>query len=138
MTAGVALAGDRGYSKCPMRTHRLRPIGGSAAAPPPAHSAPAAGEQTALDAYSAVVTTVAERLTPSVASLAVDRGRRGGGSGSGIVITPDGFVLTSAHVVAGADGGRAAFVDGAELPFRVVGRDPLSDLAVVRTAASDL
>ncbi|HLK10242.1 MAG TPA: trypsin-like peptidase domain-containing protein [Candidatus Binatia bacterium] len=121
-----------------MRTHRLRPIGGSAAAPPPAHSAPAAGEQTALDAYSAVVTTVAERLTPSVASLAVDRGRRGGGSGSGIVITPDGFVLTSAHVVAGADGGRAAFVDGAELPFRVVGRDPLSDLAVVRTAASDL
>jgi S1-C subfamily serine protease len=80
---------------------------------------------------------VAERLSPSVANLRVRRRtRRGGlaiGGGSAIVLSPDGFLLTSAHVVAGtSDGGEAAFVDGRELRFRVVGADPLSDLAVLR------
>jgi serine protease Do len=89
----------------------------------------------ALDAYSRAVTAVAERLAPSVANL---RLRRGGG-GSAVVISPDGFLLTSAHVVAGGRGrGRASFVDGRELGFSVVGADPLSDLAVLRADAPDL
>jgi serine protease Do len=83
----------------------------------------------ALDAYSRVVTYVAESVSPSVANLKV--GRRGGGSG--VVITPDGFLLTSAHVVGGGTSRvRASFVDGRELRLRVVGADPLSDLAVLR------
>jgi serine protease Do len=97
----------------------------------------------ALDAYSRVVTTVAERLSPSVANLRVSRRVRGGrrldGAGSGVVITPDGFMLTSAHVVERTDGsGRASFVDGRELQFEIVGSDPLSDLAVLRLDARDV
>jgi S1-C subfamily serine protease len=100
-------------------------------------------EEEALDAYSLAVTTVAERLSPSVANLRVSRRVRGGrildGGGSGVVITPDGFTLTSAHVVARTEGqGRASFVDGRELEFEVVGSDPLSDLAVLRVDARDL
>ena len=90
-------------------------------------------EGDALDAYSRTVTAVAERLTPSIANLRV---RRGGGSG--VVITPDGFLLTSAHVVARARGGNASFADGRDLRFDVVGADPLSDLAVLRVADADL
>ena len=88
----------------------------------------------ALDAYSRVVTHVAEALAPSVANLRVARR----GAGSGVVITPDGFMLTSAHVVesrrgrGGRSGIRAAFTDGREAEARVVGADPLSDLAVLR------
>jgi serine protease Do len=100
-------------------------------------------EEDALDAYSLAVTTVAERLSPSVANLRVSRRVRGGrildGGGSGVVITPDGFTLTSAHVVTRTEGkGRASFVDGRELEFEVVGSDPLSDLAVLRVDARDL
>ena len=100
-------------------------------------------DDEALDAYSQAVTTVAERLSPSVANLRVSRRVRGGrvldGGGSGVVITPDGFTLTSAHVVARTEGrGRASFVDGRELEFEVVGSDPLSDLAVLRVNGRDL
>jgi serine protease Do len=100
-------------------------------------------EEEALDAYSRAVTSVAERLAPSVANLRVSRRVRGGrildGGGSAVVITPDGFTLTSAHVVARTEGrGRASFVDGRELEFEVVGSDPLSDLAVLRVDARDL
>jgi len=100
-------------------------------------------DDEALDAYSQAVTTVAERLSPSVANLRVSRRVRGGrvldGGGSGVVITPDGFTLTSAHVVARTEGrGRASFVDGRELEFEVVGSDPLSDLAVLRVDGRDL
>jgi S1-C subfamily serine protease len=96
-----------------------------------------------LDAYSQAVVAVAARLTPSVASLRVSRRVRGGRileeGGSGVVITSDGFVLTSAHVVAGKDsGGRASFSDGRDLDFSLVGADPLSDLAVLRVAGDDL
>src|SRR5207237_1366904 len=56
----------------------------------------------------------------------------------GVIITPDGFALTSAHVIQRADGGTASFADGREFPFQVVGSDPLSDLAVIRITASDL
>jgi S1-C subfamily serine protease len=89
-------------------------------------------DDEALDAYS-----------QAVANLRVSRRVRGGrvldGGGSGVVITPDGFTLTSAHVVARTEGrGRASFVDGRELEFEVVGSDPLSDLAVLRVDARDL
>src|SRR5437588_8838660 len=87
----------------------------------------------AFDAYSQAVMRVAERLSPSVASL---RARRGGGSG--VVITPDGFLLTSAHVVRSAKRLHASFTDGRELEATVVGTDPLSDLAVLRADARDL
>jgi S1-C subfamily serine protease len=94
-------------------------------------------EEDPLDAYSRVVTSVAERLSPSVANLRLSRRSRGrvaDSGGSGVVITNDGFVLTSAHVVAGTPGrGQASFADGRELDFELVGADPLSDLAVVRT-----
>jgi serine protease Do len=100
-------------------------------------------EDEALDAYSRVVTGVAERLSPSVGNLRVSRRVRGGrrldGAGSGVVITPDGFMLTSAHVVERTDGtGEASFIDGRELAFEIIGSDPLSDLAVLRLDASDV
>ena len=84
-----------------------------------------------LDAYSATVVRVAETVLPSVASLRV-RTRRGQGAGSASVLTDDGFLLTSAHVVEGADGAEAAFADGTEVRADVIGRDELSDLAVLR------
>src|SRR3954447_14927604 len=99
----------------------------------------AAQEETPLDAYSRTVMAVAERLIPSVASLKVmvrvPGGRRPQGSGSAVAITADGFLLTSAHVVERSAGGVAVFADGAEAEFDVVGADPLSDLAVIRTTA---
>lgn len=90
-----------------------------------------------LDAYSQVVAGVAAELTPRVASLRVPRsGSRGVGEslGSAVVYTGDGFLLTNAHVVGRSPGGTALFADGTTAPFRVVGADPLSDLAVVRAA----
>ena len=93
-------------------------------------------ESEALDAYSSVIVGVAERVIPSVASLQVSRqwrGREGrSGAGSAVAFTPDGFLVTSAHVVAGSAGGLAVFSDGREVGFEVTGSDPLSDLAVVR------
>jgi S1-C subfamily serine protease len=92
-----------------------------------------------LDAYSLVVSGVAEKLTPKVASLRVPRDGRGGSGeslGSGVVFTGDGFLLTNAHVVGRAQGGTASFSDGTTVPFRVVGADPLSDLAVLRTSGA--
>ncbi|HEU0316621.1 MAG TPA: trypsin-like peptidase domain-containing protein, partial [Solirubrobacteraceae bacterium] len=101
-------------------------------------------EVEALDAYSTVVAGVAESLSPSVANLRLTRRTRTGGeapagAGSAVVLTPDGFLLTCAHVVSGPNArGQASFVDGRELDFAVVGVDPLSDLAVVRADGRDL
>jgi S1-C subfamily serine protease len=103
--------------------------------PPPFDDGPDADDVAVLDAYSSAVSAVAETLIPSVASLRVSRSMGGwsaGGSGSAVAFTPDGFLVTSAHVVDGTDRGTATFVDGSERELRVVGRDPLSDLAVVR------
>src|ERR687891_1294950 len=91
-------------------------------------------EQEVLDAYSRTVSGVAEKLGPSVAS--VRRGARG--AGSAVVISADGFLLTSAHVVDRARSVRVALLDGRDLPARIVGADPLSDLAVLRAEAGDL
>jgi serine protease Do len=96
-----------------------------------------------LDAYSRAVTRVVERLAPAVANLRVLRRARGGGrvegGGSAVVISPDGYLLTSAHVVSRTTGGgRASFTDGREVGFDVVGSDPFSDLAVLRADGRDL
>jgi S1-C subfamily serine protease len=100
----------------------------------PAGAADAPGEDAAaLDAYSRAVVGVADRLLPSVVSL-----RHGHGNGSAVIMAGDGLLLTSAHVIANGSIGSAVFHDGAELPYEVVGRDRLSDLAVVRVPASDL
>jgi S1-C subfamily serine protease len=88
-------------------------------------------EEDALDAYSVALVRVAESVLPSVASLRVRTGR-GAGAGSASVLTSDGFLLTSAHVVEGADQAIASFADGTEVIADVVGRDPLSDLSVLR------
>src|ERR1700704_1063469 len=95
-------------------------------------------ERDALDAYSTIVTSVAERVLPSVASLRVGRAGRGGGAGSAVVIPPDGFLVTSAHVVAQGGSASASFIDGTEYDVDVVGADPLSDLAVVRARGATL
>jgi S1-C subfamily serine protease len=87
-----------------------------------------------LDAYSRVVVDVADKVLPSVASISV-RSSRGGGSGSASVISDDGFLLTSAHVVEGARIASALFADGSSANLDVVGRDPLSDLAVLKSRA---
>jgi S1-C subfamily serine protease len=102
-----------------------------------------ASDLEALDAYSRTVAGVAERLAPSVANLRIMRATRRGripvGAGSAVVLTQDGFLLTSAHVVAGRGRqGRATFVDGRELAFSIVGSDALSDLAIVRAENGDL
>src|SRR5581483_7144542 len=104
--------------------------------PPDAEAAPESFD--ALDAYSRVVTRVAEALLPSVASLRVGADGWAKGSGSAVAISEDGFLVTSAHVVAGAARGSAAFGDGRELPYDVTGLDRLSDLAVVRVTGRGL
>ena len=95
-------------------------------------------EEEALDAYSTSVIAVAERVVPSVAALRVGRSSERQGAGSAVVISPDGYLLTSAHVVARTDRGMATFPERGDIEFAVVGRDVLSDLAVVRAAATDL
>ncbi|GAA4907068.1 S1-C subfamily serine protease [Nonomuraea thailandensis] len=84
-----------------------------------------------LDAYSQVVSSVAAELLPKVASV-----RTREGSGSAVVFTADGFLLTNAHVLGSARSGTVAFADGSSGDFQVIGRDPLSDLAVVRAQAA--
>jgi S1-C subfamily serine protease len=89
-----------------------------------------------LDAYSRVVTSVAAELTPSVAALyrseRTANGQVAAGTGSAVVFTDDGFLLTNAHVVGSSASGSVSFADGSSSTFRVIGTDPLSDLAIVR------
>ena len=100
-------------------------------------------DEELLDAYSEAVVAVVERVGPAVASLKVrprSRRRRMGfvGQGSGIVIAPDGYVLTNSHVVDRADAMKLSLPDGRELGARAVGRDPSTDLAVVKVDAAEL
>jgi S1-C subfamily serine protease len=106
----------------------------SASAPVPQ---PPREELEALDAYSRVVVRVAEQLQPAVVNLRVGTGRRGGG-GSGVLFTPDGFLLTNAHVVKGFSSVRIRLNDGQEIEGRVVGSDPWTDLAIVQAQANKL
>jgi len=126
----IAYIGD---ARAPEGDPRPGPFGDADARP---------SDAEALDAYSRVVTEVAEQLAPSVANLRVSgrtpRGHRIEGGGSGVVITPDGFVLTSAHVVESAAYVQAVFVDGGELQAEPIGVDPLSDLALLRVHADAL
>ena len=102
-----------------------------------------AAEQSALalDAYSRTVIAVADALSGSVANLQVRRRTRRGeamGAGSGVAISTDGFLITSAHVIEGSRHGVASFSDGHETSVSLVGADPLSDLAVLRADGDDL
>jgi S1-C subfamily serine protease len=90
-----------------------------------------AAESAALDAYSAIVTSVAARLTPKVAALRI-RSLRGESAGSAVVLTGESHLVTNAHVVGDASAGTAEFADGTLANFQVVGRDLLSDIAVIR------
>lgn len=94
------------------------------------HDPQAPGGQS-LDGFSATVARVAAAIGPHVAAVEM-RGPRRSGTGSAVMLTDDGYLVTNAHVVAGARGGTAAFPDGTDCAVDVVGRDPLSDLAVLR------
>jgi S1-C subfamily serine protease len=102
---------------------------GEGSTPSPPVPQPSEGE--ALDAFSRVVVTVAEQLRPAVVNLRIGRGVRGG-TGSGVIFTPDGFLLTNHHVVEGSEKVRVRLGDGTEMLGRVVGNDPWTDLAVVQ------
>src|SRR3954468_7231055 len=121
---------------------RLRLIEGAADGSHSAGRSETLPNAEALDAYSRTVTSVAELLRGSVANLRVGRRTRRGraeGGGSAVVITPDGYMLTSAHVVEGTDGkGYSEFPDGRSFGIEVVGTDPLSDLAVLRAEVGNL
>jgi S1-C subfamily serine protease len=105
----------------------------SGATPP----GPPPEELEALDAYSRAVVRVAETLSPAVVNLRGGQGRNQG-SGSGILFTPDGFLLTNAHVVRKQERLRVRLSDGRDLSGRLVGADPWSDLAVVQAEAQAL
>src|SRR5262249_39763948 len=113
----------------------------SSSPPPPDGRAPEVSEREALDAYSRVIVTVAEKLGPAVVNLravAAEGSRGPAGSGSGFLITPDGFLLTNHHVVRGSSRVRVRLGDGREVSGRVIGADPWTDVAVVQADASGL
>ena len=100
--------------------------------------APPADDAALLDAYSRAVIGVVEAVSPAVVRLDVRSAERGrqGGSGSGVIVSPDGLVLTNSHVVGGASRIRATTADGQSLTAQVVGDDPDTDLALVRANES--
>jgi S1-C subfamily serine protease len=110
---------------------------GSPSSPEPSLPVPLPSEAEALDAYSRVVVQVSETLRPAVVNLRAGSGRRGG-SGSGVLFAPDGFLLTNHHVVQGNNAVRVRLTDGREYDGHVVGADPWTDLAVVQARASNL
>src|SRR5580692_6415043 len=95
-----------------------------------------------LDAYSAAVVGAVAAVGPAVVSVYVggadEAERARGGAGSGVVVTPDGYLLTNEHVVQRVSEARVAFVDGRSVPAVVAGRDPATDLAVLRAQAGSL
>jgi S1-C subfamily serine protease len=126
-----------------MEPYLLKVVDGDPDASPPApnRSVAEAKEHEALDAYSRVIVTVAESLGPAVVNIRTangESGRRSGGSGSGFLFTPDGFLLTNHHVVGRSSRLCIRLKDGREVSGRVVGADPWTDVAVVQADASGL
>ncbi|MBZ0290445.1 MAG: trypsin-like peptidase domain-containing protein, partial [Anaerolineae bacterium] len=98
-------------------------------------------EEELLDAYSSAVIRVVDNVGPAVVSIGVrsqQRGAQGEGAGSGVIIAPDGFILTNNHVIAGAKSIEVRLTEGGTFPARVVGADPATDLAVVKVNENGL
>jgi S1-C subfamily serine protease len=125
----------------PLDAPVLHLVEGPAGTPAPEPLPPAPADGPLLDAYSRAVTSAVAKVAPAVAHVRVVRGsaRRGGeGSGSGFVITPDGYLVTNSHVASGASSVEVTLPDGRVASASMVGDDPDSDLAVLKVAASDL
>ena len=103
------------------------------------HAAPLDAEEDFLDPYSACVARAYAEIGPAVAHIAAfGVNGRPRGQGSGVVFTPDGYLLTNSHVVAGSTRLRARLPDGCALDAQLIGDDPETDLAVLRLAGADL
>ena len=101
------------------------------------------GDEELLDAYSRAVTNVVERVGPAVAAIRIVKGNAGDelkseGAGSGIIIAPDGFILTNHHVIENTSDVEVLLVDGRSFKAQITGIDPPTDIAVVRVSANDL
>jgi S1-C subfamily serine protease len=118
----------------------VRPLAAESGTPDPIGKAPPpqqAGDADLLDAYSRAVIGVVENVSPAVVSISGRRGDRGG-SGTGFLITSDGYAITNSHVVGGRDRLQAETIEGDRVDVSVMGNDPATDLALLRLAARDL
>jgi len=126
-----------------LNTDLPAPQGAPESQPPaPSHEAASEPPSEPLDAYSAAVVGAVEQVGPAVVSVyvgdAAEAERARGGAGSGVVVTPDGYLLTNEHVVQRVTEARVTFVDGRSVPAVVAGRDAATDLAVLRAQAGAL